>query len=103
MVISGDGLSPMQPMDKPNWKEDHLEQLKKNGVDFVVPIEIRFYKNKNGMAFGNVLLACNHLNESGRCSIYDERPLFCREYIEKSDGLCAEFCGPPNIYPNGTE
>lgn len=96
-------LSPMQPMDSPTWKEDHAEALKSNGLEFFVPVGIRFYKNEDGRAIGNVLLKCTHLTEQGRCSIYETRPLLCRQYIEKSDSLCAEFCGPPYIYPNGTE
>lgn len=45
-------------------------------------------------ADGAWLFWCPNLGRDGRCTVYENRPLMCREYEAGSDPLCAEHVPP---------
>jgi Fe-S-cluster containining protein len=72
-----------------------------HGVSCFIPAHLHYSITIAGVQQGKPRFKCLNLLD-GRCSDYENRPELCKTYKEGSDSLCAEYCGPPFLYPNGT-
>ncbi len=64
-------------------------------MQFFLPHYKRFYITRTDSE-GNLVLSCKYLTEQGLCSVYNKRPLVCRNYPKKSINLNLEMidgCG----------
>lgn len=71
------------------WPSAGERLLKENDLPYV-PMELDSIavSDDDGRRFGRGLFKCEKLLPTGRCGIYDERPITCRIFIPGSNQLC---------------
>jgi Fe-S-cluster containining protein len=70
------------------WRADAIEKLKTIGAPYE-PLEVHStYKTPEGEEYVTLYYRCPKLTDAGRCSIYDDRPSICREFVPASNQLC---------------
>lgn len=71
-------------------------------MQFIFPSYRRFFiKGKDEL--GNFVFGCKYLRKDGLCSVYDKRPLMCRNYPAKKLAVFADMpdgCGYKIIRKN---
>jgi Fe-S-cluster containining protein len=73
---------------KSSWREDTVKAMEKWGLPFR-PAEINEeFVEGDGDPYVTVKLDCPKLSSDGRCTIYNERPEACRNFVPGSDTLC---------------
>lgn len=79
-----------------SWEADAANFLKDMQVPFFRVIKAVKCDYNNRV---KVACDCTLLDENGRCSDYENRPVICRIYRPKSDALCCEYEGerPPPV------
>ena len=71
-------------------------------MQFLFPQYRRFYIRGKDEE-GNLIFSCKYVTEEGLCSVYDKRPLMCRNYPAKKLAVFADMpdgCGYKIIRKN---
>lgn len=74
--------------NRETWQEEATEILKKNNLEFIVPVRIAQGWLEQGRT--GVVFDCTRLGADGRCTDYENRPELCKIYQPGQDGLCIE-------------
>lgn len=73
--------------------QDHNAFVKEHELPFRVSRIVSEHTDDAGRPYAEVRYSCPALLPTGRCGIYDTRPLACRLYQPLDDGLCVHFGG----------
>lgn len=79
------------------WKsDDPVKELDKSiGRHWFVPNQLigEWWSENHNDTYVSYSWRCTALGEDGRCTVYDHRPLLCRNYREGSSPLCVHYTG----------
>lgn len=81
--------------DVTTWADEkRLDPASHEGADHIVFLEeLGRAADPDGREYVWGYWGCTKLNENGRCTIYETRPKFCREYEPASSPLCVLYEG----------
>jgi len=82
--------------EKTFWVDDQESIqlfLKDEELPFLVNKEIGRWENKEGREYATYSFRCPHLEDNGRCGIYEDRPKTCRIFEAGANPLCVHYQG----------
>ena len=70
------------------WEEDARARMTEYGYPFLPGRIVHTYTSDEGREYVTINYDCPKLTDAGLCSIYEDRPKLCRQFVPESSPLC---------------